>query len=99
MESAKIAQHCDIMTNGVLLLDHTGSKIFWLLIFGHIRWKGQVIPNEGGRKGYQCDQNHNLIERWFHCVQQVKCSVTEWVSDKVSYRKDFYLNKVEWTTK
>ena len=29
--------------------------------------RGQGIPNDGdkrgGRKGYQCDQNHNLIER------------------------------------
>ena len=33
--------------------------------------RGQGIPNDwdkrGGRKGYQCDQNHNLIKRWFHC--------------------------------
>ena len=33
--------------------------------------RGQGILNDGdkkeGRKGYQCDQNHNLIERWFHC--------------------------------
>ena len=32
---------------------------------------GQGIPNygdkRGGRKGYQCDQNYNLIERRFHC--------------------------------
>ena len=49
---------------------HTGSKIIWLLILGHIRWKGAGYSNDedkrGGRKGQQFKQNYNLIERWFH---------------------------------
>ena len=59
-------------TYSVWQAHHSGSKIIWLLILGHIRWKdaGYSIDGNkrGGRKGYQCDQNYNLVERWFHCA-------------------------------
>ena len=53
----------------------TGTKIFWLLVLGHIRERGQGIPNDGdkrgGREGYQCKRNYNLIEKLFHSGAQI----------------------------
>ena len=34
-----------------VLQRHSGAKIFWLLILGHFRWKGEGIPNDGDKKG------------------------------------------------
>ena len=47
---------------------YTGSKIFDYQFLATLDKRGQGIPNEGnkkggGRKGYQCDLNYNLIER------------------------------------
>ena len=51
----------------ILLLPHTGSKIFWPSFLGHIRLKGAGYSERWGERVTQCDQNYNLIERWFHC--------------------------------
>ena len=49
----------------------TGTKSFDYWFLATLDERGQSIPTMGikeggGRKGYQCDQNYNLIERWFH---------------------------------
>ena len=59
-----------------IYLVHTGSKIFWLSIYGNIELKGQGIVRGGGEE-YQCYQNYHINKGWIHngflgcCIKKV----------------------------
>ena len=54
-----------------LISNTVASKCFEYQFLATLDERGQGNHNDGdkrgGRKGYECDQNHDLIERWFHC--------------------------------
>ena len=52
------------------------SSFFDFQFLATLYESGQGIPSvgdkKGGRKGCWCDQNYNIIKKWFHCESIIK---------------------------